>query len=353
MSFVSNYLLNMGALAFRREPVRPLMFSYYITHQCNLNCRYCSDGDGKRFKEDPVPELETKDVKQLLGILRTAGDTLDITGGEPLIRSDLEEILADAVSKGFRTVLNTKGIGLEGRPDILKYSSVLVLSIDSLEADGLTRLIGRSHEDAERILKSLDYLLKNARPTGTKCVLSAVATPDNMADVRRVMDFAVQNSLGFQLSPEIVGTSVNPLLRDNEEYRRLLDQVIALKKQSRGILGVTEYLNGIRDFGKFCCHPLLMPVIRPDGRMYYPCLEWKKADIQLLEMRSYREALKAARKRFGELPRCSDCCHIFCHMALSLLQTHPISALCELKHWRSKRKGTDYESPQGTSLPIS
>jgi MoaA/NifB/PqqE/SkfB family radical SAM enzyme len=333
MGFIRNYLLNMGALALRREPVRPLMFSYYITHQCNLNCRYCCDGDGKRFKEDPIPELETNDVKRLLSILSTAGDTLDITGGEPLMRSDLEEILADAVGKGFRTVLNTKGIGLEERPDILKYSSVLVLSIDSLEPDRLTRLIGRSREDAERILKSLDYLVKNARTAGAKFVLSAVATPDNMTEVGRVMDFAVRNSIGFQLSPEIVGTSVNPLLRDNEEYRSLLDRVIALKKQSRGILGVPEYLYGIRDFGKFRCHPLLMPVIRPDGRLYYPCLEWKKADIQLLDVRSYREGLEAARRRFGELPRCSDCCHIFCHMALSLLQTHPISALCELKHW--------------------
>ena len=333
MGFVGNYLLNMGALGLRREPIRPLMFSYYITHQCNLNCRYCSDGDGKRFKEDPIPELDTQEAKRLLAILRTAGDTLDITGGEPLMRDDLEEVLAEAAALGFRTVLNTKGIGLEERPDILKHTSVLVLSIDSRNAEGLTTLIGRPRDAAERIMTALDYVLKNAQRTGTKFVLSAVATPDNIAEVSKVLDFAMQNSLGSQLSPEIVGTSVNPLLRNNDEYRRLINRVIDIKKRQRGILGVPEYLIGIRDFGAFRCHPLLMPVIRPDGRMYYPCLEWKKADIQLLEMKTYREALQTAQERFGRLPECSDCCHIFCHMALSLLQTNPVSALKELRHW--------------------
>jgi hypothetical protein len=69
--------------------------------------------------------------------------------------------------------------------------------------------------------------------------------------------------------------------------------------------------------------------------MYYPCLEWKEAQISLLEAGSYAEALRLARAKFGRLPKCRDCCHIFCHMALSLLQTHPLSALGELRHWRS------------------
>jgi len=33
---------------------------------------------------------------------------------------------------------------------------------------------------------------------------------------------------------------------------------------------------------------------------------------------------------------CRGQCHIFCHMALSLLQRHPLAALGELKSWRSQ-----------------
>ncbi len=305
MGFVANYLRNMARLHTGRQPIRPLLFSYYVTHRCDLGCRYCCDGDGKRFKEDPVPELAAMDVCRLLSVLRQAGDTLDVTGGEPLVRGDLEEILAHAHAIGFRTVLNTKGIGLARRPDLLRYTSVLVLSLDTLEPSCLANVIGRPRDVAEEILAALDYALTACRRTGTKLVLAAVATPDNLAEVGQVLQFAMDRGLGFQLSPEIVGTAVNPVLRENGDYRQLIDRVLAMKRSHRGILGVPEYLLGIRNFGAFRCLPLIMPVIRPDGRMYYPCLEWKQAEINLLEVGNYFQALRGppALRRDPCLPR--------------------------------------------------
>ncbi len=335
MDFVVNYVRNLGAMCLGREPVRPRRFADYVTHRCNLGCRYCCDGDGKRFNEDPIPELETTGVCRLLSILRRAGDTLDITGGEPLVRGDLEEILAHARGIGFRTVLNTKGIGLTSRPEVLRHTSVLVLSLDTLDVGTLADVIGRPREVAEEVVATVNDSLATCRKTGTKLVLSSVATPDNLAGVSEVLEFAMQNGLGFQLSPEIVGTTVNPALRGNAAYSQLIGRTLAAKRAQRGVLGVPEYLAGIRDLSAFRCHPLLMPVIRPDGRMYYPCLEWKQADINLLESGDYFDALRAAQQRFGGIPACQDCCHIFCHMALSLLQSHPLSALGELRHWRN------------------
>jgi hypothetical protein len=76
-----------------------------------------------------------------------------------------------------------------------------------------------------------------------------------------------------------------------------------------------------------------MPVVRPDGKMYYPCLESKACEVSLLEAGSYRAALGEVRRRRGEVPECRDCCHLFCHMAISLFQRHPLAALGELKHY--------------------
>lgn len=300
MGFVTNYIRNLGALGIGKEPIRPLLFSYYVTHRCDLACRYCSDGDGKRFKEDPIPELGTAQAKRLLSILREAGDTLDITGGEPLLR----------------------------------FSDVLVLSLDSLDPAPLSRLIGRPVSTAERILRALEFALSRRAATGTRLVIACVATPENLDDVARTLRFANGHRLAFQLSPEIDGTHPNPALFGDARYRALVDEAMAAKRRGPGVLGVVPYLRGIRDFRRFRCHPLLMPVIRPDGRMYYPCLEWKRAEIDLLGAGGYAEALRAARRR-GPIPRCRDCCHLFCHMALSLLQTHPLAALGELRHWRN------------------
>jgi MoaA/NifB/PqqE/SkfB family radical SAM enzyme len=334
MGYVCNYVRNLASVAMRREPERPLLFSYYVTHRCNLNCRYCCDGDGRRFKENPIRELDVDEARRLIGALRGSGDTLDITGGEPLVREDLEDILESAQSAGFRVVLNTKAIGLEDRRRILDLTDVLVVSVDTMDPGVLSRVIGRPRDVASRVYEALKFAISERNASGTKIVLGAVATPDNLEQVAGVLDYALANGLGFHVSPEIVGTTVNPALRGNEAYVRLMNRVIDAKRRKRGVLGVMRYLTGIRDFSRFRCHPLLMPTIRPDGCMYYPCLESSQADVNVLEAGGYPRALAEARSRYGKLADCTDCCHVFCHMALSLVQRHPIAALGELRDWR-------------------
>ena len=335
MGFFLNYARNLAAVALGRQPARPLLFSYYITHRCNLNCRYCCDGDGKRFREDPIPELTTAEAKQLLSILRRSSDTLDITGGEPMLRHDLEEVLEHAQRLGLRTVLNTKAIGLPERQDVLRFTDVLVVSVDSLDVTHLAQLMDRPVSVAQRVLDALEFAIAKRAELPTKLVLSSVATPVNLDEVERVMRFALDNELGFHVSPEIVGTTANPELRTCERYRDLVDTAIEAKRSASGVLGVPQYLRGIRDFERFPCHPLLMATIRPDGRLYYPCLEHKQADVSILECGSYEDALRVSRKRRGGIPQCGDCCHVFCHMALSLFQRHPLAALGETRHWRA------------------
>ncbi|MFA6567044.1 MAG: radical SAM protein [Victivallales bacterium] len=335
MGFTANYISNLFSIALGRQPIRPLLFSYYITHRCNLNCKYCCDGNGRRFMEDKTPELSTDEAKKLIGIISTDADTIDITGGEPMMRNDLEEILAFAQNCGMRAVLNTKGIGIDARPGIIRNSDVIVISIDTLDVNKLSGIVGRPPDIAIKIIDSLDFILRKKNGNGPKLVISAVAMPENLSELSKVLDFAMGNGISFHLSPEIVGTNANPMLRGNKEYEELMNLVIQRKKNENGVLGVKHYLKGIRDFQHFPCHPLLMPVIRPDGRMYYPCLESCHAEISILETGSYRKALEAAISKYGNVPDCRDCCHIFCHMALSLLQRHPLEALAESRHWRA------------------
>ncbi|NLI78866.1 MAG: radical SAM protein [Candidatus Riflebacteria bacterium] len=345
MGFVGTYVRNLAAVACGRQPAGPLMFSWYATHRCGLNCIYCCDGDGKRFAEDRVPELPTPEARGLIDRLAAAADTLDVTGGEPMLRPDLEELLAHARARGMRTVLNTKGLGLADRPDLLRHTDILVLSLDSLEPARLAGLIGRDEPTARRVLDGLAFALDRRAATRTALVLSVVATPANLADLEAVLAFARREGLGFQISPEIVGTRPNPALRSSQGYRALLHRVRRAKADGAAVLGVEAYLRGIRDFAAFRCHPLLMPVIRPDGRMYYPCLESKNAQVNLLDHANYGEALAEARRRFPGPLACGDCCHIFCHMALSLLQRHPLQAARELRGWQRLVAGPDAATP--------
>ena len=330
MRFIINYIRNMIAIIAGCEPERPLLFSYYVTHRCNLNCRYCSDGSGEKFSNDKVEELKTDDAKNLISIMSHSVDTLDITGGEPLLRSDLAELLAHAKKSGMRTVLNTKGIGLEKRPDVIKNSDLIVISIDSLDAGRLTELTGGAHSH----LNTLEYLVNNRNKIKSSIIISSVATPSNLSDISEILDYVEQHDLSFHISPEIVGTKANPELMNNPEYEKLIDEILRRKRRGEGILGVRKYLHAIRDFSDGPCDPLLMPVIRPDGALYYPCLERKRADVNLLESGDYFKAMEKARSLGGPLPDCKGECHIFCHMGLSLFQRHPLDAIRESKYWR-------------------
>lgn len=336
MSFTKNYLLNFASVAVGRQPRRPLLFSYYVTHRCPMHCRYCSDGAGNPFKDNAVTELNTAEAMKLIAILARSCDTLDLTGGEPMLRPDLEALLEHARNCGMRTVLNTKGIGLANRPDLMR-AAVLVLSVDSLHPAKLEELYGCGPELAEEVLAAVDVALALRTEYKTQIVLSTVATPTNLGDAAQVLDFAVRHRLGFHISPQIVGVRAHAGLRDNPEYTRLIDAVSARKREGCGVLGTPAYLAGIRDFHPFRCHPLLMPVIRPDGKMVYPCLEKPEAKVSVLDAGSYPEALRAAVRLQGALPACGDCCHIFCHMALSLLQRRPLQALREGRHWKAVR----------------
>ncbi len=333
MRFIRNYVTNLAGLAVGREPSRPLLFSYYVTHRCQLACSYCSDGEGKPFKSDPVAELDTGEARRLISILSQSADTLDVTGGEPMCREDLEELLAHAQASGMRTVLNTKGIGLPDRPDLLRFSDVLVLGVDSLARDQIERICGCPRQTATQILDALGFALAERGKARTQVVVSVVATPDNLSDAGALLDFADRHGLGFHISPEIQGVRVNPALRENADYDQLMRRVRNAKRKGGIVLGIPRYLDGISRFLPFRCHPLLMPVIRPDGCMAYPCLESPRARISILDSGSYDGALRAARAASGGIPRCDNQCQIFCHMALSLLQRHPLSALREGRFW--------------------
>src|SRR3981081_4636369 len=69
--------------------VAPYAVTFYVTHKCNLACSYCTQKEPDVFSE----ELPTRETIRLLKRMRTETDSLVITGGEPTLRSDIEEIV--------------------------------------------------------------------------------------------------------------------------------------------------------------------------------------------------------------------------------------------------------------------
>ncbi len=88
----------------------PLALIAELTHRCPLHCVYCSNPMQMASAAD---ELSTE---QWAGVLQQAGELgmlhAHFTGGEPLARGDLTELIAAARTSGLYTNLITSGIGL-------------------------------------------------------------------------------------------------------------------------------------------------------------------------------------------------------------------------------------------------
>ncbi|HEX6105503.1 MAG TPA: pyrroloquinoline quinone biosynthesis protein PqqE [Gemmatimonadales bacterium] len=89
---------------------RPTTLLAELTHRCPLRCPYCSNPlDLVRA----AAELGTDDWKRVFSEARALGVLqLGLSGGEPMIRKDLEELAAHARSLGLYSTLVTSGLGL-------------------------------------------------------------------------------------------------------------------------------------------------------------------------------------------------------------------------------------------------
>lgn len=89
---------------------KPLWLLAEVTYACPLQCPYCSNPvDYARYKT----ELSTEEWIRVLKEARAMGAVqLGFSGGEPLVRRDLEVLIAEARRLGFYTNLITSGVGL-------------------------------------------------------------------------------------------------------------------------------------------------------------------------------------------------------------------------------------------------
>ncbi len=101
----------------------PLWLLLELTYRCPLHCAFCYNPTDL---EAGGPELATEDWLRVLREARELGAVqLGLSGGEPLARDDLEEIVAEAHGLGYYTNLITSGIGLnESRIAALKEAGL-------------------------------------------------------------------------------------------------------------------------------------------------------------------------------------------------------------------------------------
>jgi PqqA peptide cyclase len=143
---------------------RPFGMLAELTYACPLHCPYCSNPLNLADYSD---ELDTDEWRRVLAEARALGVLqLHLSGGEPLQRRDLVEIVAGARDLGFYTNLITSALGLSRRrAEELKAAGLdhVQISIQADEQSVSDRIAGTpSYErkiSAARMVKEMDWPL--------------------------------------------------------------------------------------------------------------------------------------------------------------------------------------------------
>lgn len=129
-----------------------------LTERCNLRCQYCMPAEGVELTPSPQLLSQNEIVHLANLFVRSGVDKIRLTGGEPTIRKDVEDICSQLSKlKGLKTLaMTTNGITLARKLPMLKESGLtsVNISLDTLvpaKFEFMTRRKGH-----ERVMKSIN-----------------------------------------------------------------------------------------------------------------------------------------------------------------------------------------------------
>ena len=174
---------NVDALDTFGRPLRDLRIS--VTDRCNFRCVYCMPkevyGRDHRFLERR--ELLTfEEIARVAGVFVTAGvKKIRITGGEPLVRRDLERLIELLAPLGVDLTLTTNGSLLPAKAQALADAGLnrITVSLDSLD-DATFRALNDVDFPVDRVLEGIDAAVAAGLPVKVNAVVKRGVNDDQI-----------------------------------------------------------------------------------------------------------------------------------------------------------------------------
>lgn len=206
----------MSALEWLRlkpAPGLPQQVHLSVTDRCFLPCAHC---DIWRNKTEDLPEERWLRVIDELGAWLGPA-SMNFVGGEPLLRKDLERLMARATRLGFRVSFNTNAWLLDDRRAAALAEagvSVAYLSMDGFRPETVDHSRGRagSHTKVMEALARLDRL------GGPRPILACILHGGNAAEIPDLLRFVRER--GYELVVQPLYQSFGENVHDPGWWRR-------------------------------------------------------------------------------------------------------------------------------------
>ena len=212
-------LYNTESDTYKLKLSSPLSVCFQVTRKCNLNCKYCLSSSS--IKEEYG--LSTEEIKKIINDLGRIGvNRLDFTGGEPLMRKDLGELIDCAKENHISTIVTTNTLLLNDKNiEVLKKADLVQVSIDGPEKVHNEQRQGNVYE---KTINNIKILKEN----GVKIRLNSFIYNSNKEYVDYLMDLSrdldVFSHLFIIFTPQGRG-------RDHLEEIVLQDEVEVIKEK--------------------------------------------------------------------------------------------------------------------------
>ncbi|HYO45614.1 MAG TPA: radical SAM protein [Gemmatimonadota bacterium] len=302
----------------------PHVVAWNLTRRCNLECAHCYIAAGSwHSSEDEMPTADClRVVDEILAV--SPAPMLILSGGEPLLRGDLETIASRAARGGATVVVGTNGTRLtSARIRSLKAAGVrgVAVSVDSLDPTYHDRFrhgegsLGETLEAIERLREEeLDF------------VVQTTVTRGNIDEIPRLVSWSAEKGAVSFNCYFIVPTGRGEGMRGlpPEENDRVLAELVRLGREYRGRMMVrskcqpqimrhayeTDPESGLLDYSTRCPCGVQYCRITPEGKVT-PC-PYMPVEAGDLSVESFGEIWRGSPVfrdlRFGDLGgRCGRC----------------------------------------------
>ena len=276
----------------------PLIISWAVTTRCNLRCGYCSAWNAKE------EELGTDQILAVIEELSGMGTRkIQLTGGEPLLRDDIGQILNFCKDKGISTSINSNGLLVEKKKELLKNLDLLCLSFDGQKSV-------HNYIRGEGSYDSVIQAAKIAKDDNIKLRFVTVLGSHNLNEI----DFILQKAeefgamVLFQPATENIlrCNEPNPFVAGKEGYKKTMTELLVKKNKNRYIansIAGLKHLYNWPEKTKIICHKSSIACrIESNGDVYI-CPRMKE------KVRSDNCIEKGFREAFFNLPlvSCDSC----------------------------------------------
>jgi len=237
----------------------PFLIVWGITYACNLKCRHCYAGAGKPSQD----ELTTSEATRAIDELDRAGvPLLAFSGGEPLVRKDLFELIRYARDKGIYVALASNGTLITGRKArALKDAGVRFIQIS---LDGASAATHDRFRGIDGVFQGAIQGIRNCVEEGLFVNVATTATRHNYQEIPRIIDLCEDLGVRWFTMYNFVPTGRGAFITDDDLTPEEREEVLKMLWERRGNGSTVDVLSTAPQFARVA----LQAEVGKDERVY-------------------------------------------------------------------------------------